>query len=42
MEDLRVPCTIGGMSRPIYLALFCGVKGLSVSYRTWNDEEQDR
>ena len=42
MEDLRLPCTVGGMNRPIFLALFCQVKGLSVSYRTCNDDQTDR
>ena len=36
-SDLRVPCKIEGMDTPLILAIFCDVKGLSVTYGVSED-----
>nr|XP_006817129.1 PREDICTED: LOW QUALITY PROTEIN: deleted in lung and esophageal cancer protein 1-like [Saccoglossus kowalevskii] len=42
VNDCRIPCTVEGMDRPIYLALFCDVKGLVVFYKTPKTDFQPR
>ncbi|KAK3108686.1 hypothetical protein FSP39_013370 [Pinctada imbricata] len=32
-SDLRLPCVVEGINKPLYLGLFCEVKGISVKYR---------
>ncbi|KAK3588190.1 hypothetical protein CHS0354_012251 [Potamilus streckersoni] len=36
-SELRIPCYIEGLENPLYLALFCDVKGLGVTYSVSQD-----
>ena len=36
-SDLRVPCKVEGMDTPLILAVFCDVRGLSVTYGVSED-----
>jgi len=35
--DLRIPCKVEGVETPLVLALYCDVKGLSVTYNVSMD-----
>ena len=32
-SDLRIPCVVEGIDLPLYLGIFCEVKGLSANFR---------
>ncbi len=34
ISNLRMPCIVGGMNMPLFLALKCNTRGLSVAYKT--------
>lgn len=34
ISDLRIPCKIQDMDKPLFLGIFCDALGLKVSYKT--------
>uniref|UniRef100_A0A8W8MX88 Deleted in lung and esophageal cancer protein 1 n=1 Tax=Magallana gigas TaxID=29159 RepID=A0A8W8MX88_MAGGI len=36
-SDLRIPCMVEGLDKPLYLGLFCEVKGLAANFRVSKD-----
>ena len=42
LTDLRIPCEVGGMDKPLYLSLGAQVHGLSVTYRGHRHDHEDR
>eukprot|EP00058_Branchiostoma_floridae_P005202 XP_002590690.1 hypothetical protein BRAFLDRAFT_125551 [Branchiostoma floridae] len=41
ISEVRIPCRIQGMADPVYLTVFCQVRGLTVSYNVSKEPEME-